>query len=239
MRGLSTSDVLELFERGYARNWVERGLVMLAWAVPGIDLTERRAMTIGLRDRRLMQLRALTFGSRMAVRSSCPRCGLELEGNLDLERVLRESPDDLPPTVQTVVNGCAVTLRFPSSEDFAELEGLSDEQASQLLAKRCLLEVDGSRRCRFDRPIRSAAAQALSQADPLLSVDLSFQCEDCGTAWTDALDIVEIFWRELEVAAQRLVADVHALASAYGWTESDILALSPARRRLYLGMVTE
>jgi hypothetical protein len=30
---------------------------------------------------------------------------------------------------------------------------------------------------------------------------------------------------------------VHTLASAYGWSESEILALSDARRRLYMEMV--
>jgi hypothetical protein len=32
--------------------------------------------------------------------------------------------------------------------------------------------------------------------------------------------------------------DVHALASAYGWSEREILALSDTRRRLYLEMVS-
>jgi hypothetical protein len=31
--------------------------------------------------------------------------------------------------------------------------------------------------------------------------------------------------------------EVHALASHYGWTEPDVLALPPARRRAYLEMV--
>jgi hypothetical protein len=31
--------------------------------------------------------------------------------------------------------------------------------------------------------------------------------------------------------------DVHTLASAYGWSESEILSLNPARREFYLEMV--
>jgi hypothetical protein len=31
--------------------------------------------------------------------------------------------------------------------------------------------------------------------------------------------------------------DVHELASAYGWRESEILALSPQRRQAYLELV--
>jgi hypothetical protein len=37
--------------------------------------------------------------------------------------------------------------------------------------------------------------------------------------------------------ASRLLLEVHALASVYGWSERDVLNLSPRRRRLYLDMV--
>jgi hypothetical protein len=44
-------------------------------------------------------------------------------------------------------------------------------------------------------------------------------------------------WREIESMAGRLLRDVHALASAYGWHEKDILALSPVRRQFYLTLI--
>jgi hypothetical protein len=47
-------------------------------------------------------------------------------------------------------------------------------------------------------------------------------------------DIVTFLWREIENLAGHLLRDVHTLASAYGWRESDILALSAARRDFYL-----
>jgi hypothetical protein len=34
-----------------------------------------------------------------------------------------------------------------------------------------------------------------------------------------------------------VLREVHILASAYGWREDDILAMSPARRRIYLEML--
>ena len=37
--------------------------------------------------------------------------------------------------------------------------------------------------------------------------------------------------------AVRLLGEVHELASAYGWREHDVLALSPWRRQAYLQMV--
>ena len=42
---------------------------------------------------------------------------------------------------------------------------------------------------------------------------------------------------ELEAQAKRLLRSVHVLASAYGWSESEILALSEARRDAYVELV--
>jgi hypothetical protein len=44
---------------------------------------------------------------------------------------------------------------------------------------------------------------------------------------------------ELNAAATRLLHDVHTLASAYGWSEGDILAMSEARRARYVAMVLD
>jgi hypothetical protein len=50
-------------------------------------------------------------------------------------------------------------------------------------------------------------------------------------------DMPAYFWSEIQMGARRLLQEVHALASAYGWRESEILMLSAARRRAYLEMV--
>jgi hypothetical protein len=48
---------------------------------------------------------------------------------------------------------------------------------------------------------------------------------------------VSYLWSELEEWAHRVLVDIHTLAGAYGWSERQILALSPVRRQLYVDMV--
>jgi hypothetical protein len=62
-------------------------------------------------------------------------------------------------------------------------------------------------------------------------------CPTCETSWQATLDIVEFIWAEIDVRARRLLWEVHTLAAAYGWSESETLLLSPARRALYVEMV--
>jgi len=62
-------------------------------------------------------------------------------------------------------------------------------------------------------------------------------CPACGHAFRVSFDIVSYFWSEVEDWAHRVLVDIHTLAAAYGWSERQILALSPMRRQLYVDMV--
>jgi hypothetical protein len=77
----------------------------------------------------------------------------------------------------------------------------------------------------------------MAEADPHGDVRFSIHCPGCDHCWPVPFDMLAYFWSEIHLAARRLLRDVHALASVYGWRESEILALSPRRRRIYLEMV--
>ena len=78
---------------------------------------------------------------------------------------------------------------------------------------------------------------ALEAADPNADIAFDVHCEACGHAGTAQLDAGELLWDEIDARARALLGEVHLLASAYGWTEREILALSAARRATYLSMV--
>jgi hypothetical protein len=45
-----------------------------------------------------------------------------------------------------------------------------------------------------------------------------------------------LLWDDVQAYARGLLGQVHALARAYGWTEHEVLSLSPRRRAAYLEM---
>jgi hypothetical protein len=90
-------------------------------------------------------------------------------------------------------------------------------------------------------PVELAAEveAALAAADPLVDARVESACPACGEALGLAVDLEA----ELLALARRrqdaLVRDVAALAGAFGWSERDILALPPARRRRYLATLEQ
>ncbi len=81
------------------------------------------------------------------------------------------------------------------------------------------------------------AEQQLADRDPQADVRLRLVCPACEHATTMIFDIASFLWHEIDAWACRILREVHTLASAYGWTEEAILALTPFRRQCYLELV--
>jgi len=81
------------------------------------------------------------------------------------------------------------------------------------------------------------AADCLAAADPQAEMLIELRCVACRHPWRVVMEIECFLWARINSLAKRLLREVHTLAQAYGWRESDILALSATRRRLYLEMV--
>ena len=50
-------------------------------------------------------------------------------------------------------------------------------------------------------------------------------------------DIARFLWAETRRAAAHLLSEIHELASAYGWSEEAIAAMSAQRRSAYMEML--
>jgi hypothetical protein len=77
----------------------------------------------------------------------------------------------------------------------------------------------------------------MAQADPQADIQLDLSCPACQHHWQAAFDVVAFLWNEIDSWAHRILSDIHVIASAYGWSEADILALSAARRQTYLDLI--
>ncbi len=241
MRPLTSSDLLELLDRGHHLAPVERALLLLAHAWRGSSEQERAALPIGRRDALLIALRAHTFGTAAALTAACKACGEQLEATLDLAAVLAEQNGEAAPMTPhtTEHDGRTVTFRLPSSSDLLALTAQRDDN-SQGFVRRLLQTVDGvavNAETPLPPGLDRTVAAAIEQADPLAEIRFAVVCAGCTQSGEQIFDIVPFFWQEIEDAGKRVIREIHALASAYGWTEGEILRLSPARRAMYLRQV--
>lgn len=244
MHPLSASKLLSVWEQAWPQPSVERALLLLAAACPEATAKELARLSIGQRDSLLMTLREWTFGSRLVSRVPCEKCGEPLQLTCDTSDIR------VAQAVQTMgaadalslsADGYEVWFRLPNSEDIAVAESVDIESAERFVLGRCLLRVT---RDATERPVDELPQQVvdvigerMAEADPQSDVQLALVCAVCSHNWLVTFDVVSYFWSEIGSWAHRVLREVHILASAYGWHEEEILAMSPWRRQVYLEMV--
>jgi hypothetical protein len=243
MTPLSAAGMLDLWEAGQGRPPAERGLLVLTAASPDGEVAAGRLemLSAGERDRRLLDLREQAFGSELTSVADCPACGERLEMTFTAADI-RPPATGLEGQPQRIeMDGYTVDFRAPAIGDLVAASAAADVEAGRsVLLERC---ITASRRGKevppagLPAPILEQVMAGMAAADPGAAVELALSCPACGRPWRAAFDIAAYFWDEIEAWAERTLIEIHALASAYGWSEREILSLSPARRRRYLEMV--
>ncbi len=235
----SDRDCLALYDEGATRHPLDRALLLVAAAEPGVNWADQ---PLGRRDARLLALRCDWFGPRLDAVQACPACGQSMNLSVDLQALLRSSPAGdagMPdgPADATVVEAAGARFRLVTTRDLAALAaGAPDvESAANMLLNR--LALAGPPTTNWSPEQRATIEAALDATDPLAHVTLQACCEQCGHVWPAELDIAAALWAELADRAKDAIAQVHVLASAYGWSEEQVLTLTPARRQLYLQQV--
>jgi hypothetical protein len=242
VRALLVPELLGVWESGLAQGPTDRVLNLLAAACPDTPRDAVALLSIGKRDARLLTLREWTFGPSMSGIAACPRCSEKVELSFDIACVRVPPSPEPSPELTMVVADYELQVRPPNSADVTAIANVPDvNQKRRLLFERCLIAArrDGLPATAAELPDKTidAVAAGLAQADPQADVQVAISCSSCANSWQAAFDIVTFFWDEIEAWAWSVLREVHILASAYGWSERDILALSAVRRQFYLEMV--
>jgi hypothetical protein len=189
---------------------------------------------IGVANARMLELRRAMFGSQLAGLAACPTCGVDLEIAAQVEDFLAEGHDEEPAQHEIEIDGRSIYFRLPTLEDLAAIgEAPSPEAAARQLLRACIAEPEDV----AYEPASEAIFARMAALDPLADAMLELSCEACGGRFEQAFDIASFLWCEIEARAARTLADVHTIARNYGWSESAILAMSPARRQAYLDLI--
>lgn len=223
MPPLDETLALTLIERGGALTLLDRGVLLATAFADGATGATAADLPLDQRDSLLIDARIAAFGPALAFFCRCPHCGEGNEAEFDLAAL---PPPVADSEVRAEIDGEFVTLRAPTSRAVARATMAGDPA---MLATLC---ADG-----LTEKQESEIETALACAFPLIDIRFEMACNACEAEFDIRFDIVAWLWNEVEAVAQRAVDAVDRLARAYGWAEREVLALSPARRAMYLARV--
>jgi hypothetical protein len=241
-RGLTASDLLDLWERGHGRAAPDHALLLLAAARAEQSLDELAALSIGRRNTLLLELRRQTFGEALACRASCAGCGEQLEFTTSVSDLLADTAPAGAGYFEVCAGQVTATMRLPNSEDLLVAGRCADTaETRRVVLQRCVAQAhvggDPLEIGALPEQVVAALAAEAAARDPQADMQIAMVCPACGASWQAPFDIAAFFWQELAAQAERLLREVHLLARWYGWREADILAMSARRRQSYLELI--
>ncbi len=241
MRLLSERELLDIWETSAAQPSAQRALRLLNAAQPGTAYDDLAQLPIGQRDAQLLTLHERLFGSQLISVASCPQCGERLQLTLNTIDLHVNSDAGSEATLLTL-DRYTIRYRLPNSTDLLALATCDGVEAGRaLLLNRCVQSVQHDN---IDHTIDALPADVvdaivthMAEADPQANVQFDLNCPTCGHRWLAAFDVMAFLWNEINSWAQRVLYEVHRLASAYGWSEADILSMNSRRRQMYLDLI--
>jgi hypothetical protein len=240
MRIPSDSELITIWERASGEHPVDRALTLLS-ACSDESREELAVLSIGSRDARLLEIYERFFGPNLDAFAECPACGEALQYSLSTRDLSSSVSKDDSVSLTLETGQTSVRLRLPDSRDLRAVSGCADlTDATKLLTERCIVEaLVGETPTPINmlpEVVIDEIASTLAAANPQAEMLIDLTCTACSHPWQVTFDIEPFLWAKIAAIVRRLFQQVHALASAYGWGELDILALSPTRRQIYVEM---
>lgn len=211
----------------------------LLLGLAGLSRERASQLSVGERDRTLMEVRRHLFGPTIECRSDCPGCSEMLECTIDLVQLCQVYVEPVERERIVEVDGQTLHWRLPTAGDLAAISACSSSKTAQdVLIELCLVKGVDQEQTVGDIGLSTAVEASFSefvlQCDTAAESAIELVCPMCRRIWTETFDIMSLLWADLDILARQLLREVHDLASAFGWTEETILNLSAARRAAYL-----
>lgn len=225
MQPFTAAQLLDVWETGRSRPPLAFGVLLLILAYPDI---EAASLPFGRFNARLLLLHQHLFGAALESTVSCPQCAEQIEFTVDVADLGIHDEVALPDSIR--IEDEVLTLRLPTVGDVLAAGGDADQLFGRIVTTGDATHASAA--------AQTVAAEQLQALDPLISIVFRLSCPECGHEWEAPLDAAAFVSREIDHWAQRLLHTVHRLASAYGWSERDILAMSAWRRAYYMELVS-
>jgi hypothetical protein len=204
---------------------------------PGASRDEVRALSIGDRERLLLALYAISFGSTPQLSTICAHCHEQLEFPVSVAELILAPAGDATLEHTEGLGGAAVRFRLLTGDDqeaAANLAKTDPEAGARLLLERCLIEAPD-----VDRDtLRHLMAERLAALDPQAETILEADCPACGAPARLLIDAAPLVFASM-AGTRRVMAEIDQIARTYHWSEREILLLPTARRRTYLDLIAD
>lgn len=183
----------------------------------------------------LARLYGESFSQDVEGSLTCAACGAVAEVRLPLSAfAAADDGSDGRRRSVALPGGGAAVVRALTARDLLEAAGADDP--ARTLVERSVTDAEGLPLdpAGLDEAARTdvdAAAESLAGGAALV---LRAVCPGCGADVVAPADVGVLLWDRVAALAPIVLAEVAELATAFGWSQAEVLSLSALRRAAYL-----
>jgi hypothetical protein len=234
--------IIECWEKSHNRHPLEAALIILNTVIPSKSKKDFAWMNIGNRNLFLFHIREKFFGKKINMLTSCPNCNAELESIFTFDATLLNEKTNNTELFEFSPEDYQITYRLPNSYDLASASKCNEVLSARGdILKNCIIKLSKEDKIIplsfLPEEIISKLSKEMSNKNPYAETLLDLNCRGCNHKWTIVFDIAAFILSEINFYAQNILRNVHALASAYHWNESEIINMSTYKRNWYINLI--
>jgi hypothetical protein len=223
--------LLSAWEAAAALPPVARAAALVERAGLVDDLDAALDLPVGEGAALAVRLHADAFGDVADGVATCEACATVLDVTVPLT-ALAAPPEE---AARVVGHGDRqLRVRAPTTRDLLAVRDVIDPARALLGA--CVTQADGAPAdpAALDDELLGLVDDAAEELAGIAATIVRVTCPECGASVAAPLDVGALLWERVERAAEEALLEVAELAAAYGWSEAQVLALTPTRRRAYV-----
>ena len=242
MKEITEQELLCFWENGLNQPLISKTLLLLNLVHPDAELNYFVNLSIGRRDVKIFEIRKLLFGSRLLNIADCPECSERIEWETDINDFIGyDKEDEKSDEFELKISNYKIRFRLPNTSDLIDIIYHARSLDSMSLLKKCILSIKNNKKIiavdNLPDSVINAVTEQMEKVDPLAEIQMTLNCPVCSSKWKVQFDIMSYIWMEIDSWAKQTFQDVYVLAKVFGWSEDQILSMSPTRRQLYLNMI--
>ncbi len=167
----------------------------------------------------------------------CESCDEPFDFSVDLADLPITDAGETYPETTLQISGKTIRVSVPTIADQRAAAAASEEsEVAEELFWRCVCDEQGALKGRrASAKVLAKIEEALSKMAPAVPFSAEAKCPNCDATNLVPINVVQWLWS----LADSPIDDVHTIASTYGWSEADILALARSRRKSYIARINK
>lgn len=189
-------------------------------------------LSIERREQYLLEMRRMLFGRKFSSIASCPSCEEKIQWDMQYSDFVPHE-GELPSEESFLFefDGFRIRYRLPRETD---LELVTTEEIIKNCVSGGLKDGTKVRADQIPTTVLSKLEAEIEKRSPLSSSMINLSCPECDHRWKLHFSVFEFLWMELDQWSRRFLSETGVLAMHYGWSEREIMEMSPVRRSYYL-----